>query len=89
MRRSSSEVLLHCAARSKIDYTVVEEDSNSIERLLTHYIGIYDPDTKQLQLVQARKATIRGTPRSDTDIESVEEDPAPNVTLFNSSYNHI
>ena len=49
---------------------------------MSHYIGIYDPETQDLQLVQARKATIRGTPRSETGNESAkEEEPAPNVTL--------
>lgn len=72
---------MHSAAHSRIDYTIREEESHPSESLLSHYIGVYDPDTQQLQLVPARKATIRATPRSDTGNESVEEDPAPNVTF--------
>ncbi|MCJ1264697.1 DNA-directed RNA polymerase I subunit rpa49 [Lobaria immixta] len=84
--RSSSEVLLHSAAHPRIDYTVREQEPNSVESLMSHYIGIYDPETQDLQLVQARKATIRGTPRSETGNESAkEEEPAPNLLSARSN----
>lgn len=54
-----------------------EEEPNSTETLLSHYIGIYDRDTKALHLVPARKATIRGTPRFDTIDGISEEDDGP------------
>lgn len=79
--------MLHSAARSRIDYTVREQESSSTESLLKHYLGIYDQETQQLQLIEAREATIRGTPRMDTGDDSVEEknDTAPNVNVFNLS----
>ncbi|MCJ1462350.1 DNA-directed RNA polymerase I subunit rpa49 [Pseudocyphellaria aurata] len=85
----SSEILLHsAAAQSKIDYTVQYQESNSTESLLNHYIGIYDPETQHIQLVPARAATIRGTPRSDTVNESgAEEDPASIFQLLSARSN--
>ena len=58
------ELLLHSSAHPKLDYTAREEASNRSESHLKHYIGVYDPETGKLQLVQARKLVIRSTLRS-------------------------
>ena len=58
------ELLLHSSAHLKLDFTAREESSNGSESHLKHYIGVYDPETGQLQLVQARKLVIRSTLRS-------------------------
>ena len=63
---SESEILLHCGAHPKLDYTAREEMSNGAESLLQHYVGIYDPQTGNLQVVPARKLVVRGTLRSET-----------------------
>ena len=66
--RSSStipELLLHSSAHPKLDYIAREESSSGSERHLKHYIGVYNPETGKLQLVQARKLIVRRVLRSD------------------------
>ena len=62
--RSDSEILLHCSAHPKLDYTAREEVSGGADSLLRHYVGIYDPKTGELQVVPARNVVVRGTLRS-------------------------
>ena len=64
---SIPELLLHSSAHPKLDYIAREECSNGSESHLKHYIGVYDPETGKLQLVQARKLVIRSTLRSSGD----------------------
>ncbi|KAK4693686.1 DNA-directed RNA polymerase I subunit RPA49, partial [Lecanoromycetidae sp. Uapishka_2] len=61
------ELLLHSSAHPKLDYTACEETSNGSENHLKDYIGVYDPSSGQLQLVQARKLVVRSTLRSERD----------------------
>lgn len=58
------QLLLHSSHHSKLDYIAREESSDGSESYLKHYIGVYDPETGELQLVQARKFIIRSTLRS-------------------------
>ena len=58
------EILLHSSTHPKLDYTAREESSDGSDSHLRHYIGVYDPATGKLQLVQARKAVVRSTLRS-------------------------
>ncbi|MCJ1295948.1 DNA-directed RNA polymerase I subunit rpa49 [Xylographa carneopallida] len=78
---SESELLLHCSAHPKLDYTAREESSGEADDLLRHYVGVYDPATGDIQIVPARKVTVRGTLRSTTipEIrdESSEDEKAP------------
>lgn len=75
-RRSAvPELLLHSSAHPKLDYIAREESSNSSESYLKHYIGVYDPETGKLELLQARKLVIRSTLRSNsTDDKGREGD---------------
>lgn len=77
----SSELLLHCAAHSALEYTAREEESSSMEKLMNHYIGVFDPETQELQLVPASKVIIRATPRSDPGNETAEEDENPSLKV--------
>ena len=63
------ELLLYSSAHPKLDYIAREESSNRSESHLKHYIGVYDPETGKLQLVQARKMVIRSTLRSSENNE--------------------
>ena len=58
------ELLLHSSAHPKLDYVAREEFSDGSEGHLKHYIGVYDPEAGELQLVQARKLIIRSILRS-------------------------
>ncbi|MCJ1383412.1 DNA-directed RNA polymerase I subunit rpa49 [Xylographa soralifera] len=61
---SESELLLHCSAHPKLDYTAREESSSGANDLLRHYVGVYDPATRDIQIVPTRKMIVRGTLRS-------------------------
>lgn len=81
------ELLLHSSAHPKLDYTAREESSNGSESHLKHYIGVYDPETGKLQLVQARRLVIRGTLRSSKNDEngSDSEKDAPTILSARSN----
>ncbi|KAI4257538.1 MAG: hypothetical protein L6R42_005584, partial [Xanthoria sp. 1 TBL-2021] len=67
---TNSEHLVHTSAHPRIDYTGREEDGGGTEGLLSHYIGVYDPRSGDLQLMRARKLVLRGSPRfSPTELE--------------------
>jgi len=76
------ELLLHSSAHPKLDYTAREETSNGSENHLKHYIGIYDPSTGQLQIVQARKLVVRSTLRAIGVLKNnIEDEKDPPATL--------
>ena len=67
------ELLLHSSVHPKLDYIAREETSDGSEGYLKHYIGVYDPETGELQLVQARKLIIRSTLRSSGNCDNGSE----------------
>lgn len=77
------EFMLHSSAHPKLDYVAREEPSNRSESHLKHYIGVYDPETGKLRLVQARKLVIRSSLRSSGNDEKGsdnEKDARPNLS---------
>ncbi|KAL8926724.1 MAG: hypothetical protein Q9208_002798 [Pyrenodesmia sp. 3 TL-2023] len=60
---SMSEHLLHTSAHPKIDYIGRETEGSGSDSLLNHYLGVYDPQSGQLQLVRARKLILRSVVR--------------------------
>ncbi|KAL9002111.1 MAG: hypothetical protein Q9188_004940 [Gyalolechia gomerana] len=58
----TSEHLLHTSSHPKIDYIAQEEEGRS-DSLLSHYLGVFDPGSGQLQLVRARKLVLRSKVR--------------------------
>lgn len=72
--------MLHSSAHPKLDYIAREEFSDGSEGYLKHYVGVYDPKTGELQLVQARKLIIRSILRSPGhyDNGSESDKDAPN-----------
>ncbi|KAL6713194.1 DNA-directed RNA polymerase I subunit rpa49 [Lecanora helva] len=71
------ELLLRSSTHPKLDYTASEERSNGSDAHLRHYVGVYDPETGELQLVQARNVVLRSTLRSAnaTGEEEKQKDP--------------
>ncbi|OAX82782.1 hypothetical protein ACJ72_02870 [Emergomyces africanus] len=59
---STSELLLQSSAHPKIDF-VGKEGENDLDALWNHYVAVYDPDAGILELVEARKMTVRGCVR--------------------------
>ncbi|KAI1117921.1 RNA polymerase I associated factor, A49-like protein [Nemania sp. NC0429] len=60
---SASPLLLH-SSHGKLDYTAKEEGPGGREPHLKHYIGVFDPETGELSLVEARKMAVRGVVQS-------------------------
>ncbi|KAI0105442.1 RNA polymerase I associated factor, A49-like protein [Nemania sp. FL0031] len=73
---SSSGILLHSSSHSKLDYTAKEDGPGGRESHLKHYVGVFDPATGKLSVVEARKMAVRGVVRSqqprEEDIQSKE-----------------
>ncbi|OJD24019.1 hypothetical protein ACJ73_04622 [Blastomyces percursus] len=59
---STSEILLQSSAHPRIDF-VGKEGENELDTLWNHYVAVYDPDAGKLELVEARKMTVRGCVR--------------------------
>ncbi|PSN70935.1 DNA-directed RNA polymeras-like protein I 49 kDa polypeptide [Corynespora cassiicola Philippines] len=64
---TSTELLLQSSEHPRLDYTAREEKDGSSESLLKDYVGVYDPATRKLQLVEVKKVTVRSTLRSETE----------------------
>jgi DNA-directed RNA polymerase I subunit RPA49 len=60
---ATSELLVHSSNHITIDY-LGREEAGGADSLLKHYLGVYDPATGKLQVMEARKMVIRGTVRS-------------------------
>ncbi|KAI0911513.1 RNA polymerase I associated factor, A49-like protein [Ustulina deusta] len=61
---SPSSLLLRSSSHSKLDYTAKEDGLGGRESHLKHYIGVFDPTTGELLIVEARKMAVRGVVRS-------------------------
>lgn len=57
--RHQNKLLLHSAEHTCLQYTAREEKDGSSESLLQDYVGVYDPATRKLQVVQVPKLTVR------------------------------
>lgn len=71
-----AEHLLHTSAHLTVDYLGREEEGDGAEGLLKHYIGVFDEQSGQLQLVRSKKIVLRGMVRSARiDTEAKTEKP--------------
>ncbi|KAI1006993.1 hypothetical protein K3495_g1225 [Podosphaera aphanis] len=61
---SRQELLLHSSRHPKLDYLAKEEEDGGPESLRRHYVGVFDPKTGQLDVIEARKMVIRGMVRA-------------------------
>jgi DNA-directed RNA polymerase I subunit RPA49 len=64
MTGPSAEMVLHTSSHRSVDFTAREDKAVSADSSLQHYIGIYDPVTGQLEVVNAKKMEIRGNVRA-------------------------
>lgn len=61
---ATKELLLHSSEHPKLDYTAREEELGGTDALLKHYVGVYDPETGNMELMEARKMVLRGSVRA-------------------------
>ncbi|KAK3904382.1 RNA polymerase I associated factor, A49-like protein [Staphylotrichum tortipilum] len=59
-----SEMALHSSAHKTIDYSAREERWKSVDTVLNHFLAIIDPQSGEVEIVQAKKMVVRGTVRS-------------------------
>lgn len=60
--RSTHNLLLHSQDHPRLDFTATEI---ALDDSLTHYVAIYDPTTRQLQLIPTSHLSLRSTLRSE------------------------
>lgn len=74
------ELLLHSTSHRSLDYTAREEGKRGLNQLVNHYVGIYDPKTGNLEVVEAKKMVVRGMVRAkQAPASSMGEDLAKRV----------
>jgi DNA-directed RNA polymerase I subunit RPA49 len=66
---ATRELLLRSEDDSKILYTGTEEeadeeDGSNEEPYLKHYVGVYNPETGDLDVIEARSMVVRGIVRA-------------------------
>lgn len=75
-RHRSGDLLLHSTSHRTLDYTAREDKPEDGQPLLKHYIGLFDPVTGGLQLVEGKKMVVRGAVRAqqaaDEDMKAQE-----------------
>lgn len=57
------ELLLQSSGHPKIEFIGKEEEASD-PALRKHYVGVYDPETRKLEMLEARKMVVRGIVRS-------------------------
>ncbi|KIL95282.1 dna-directed rna polymerase i subunit rpa49 [Fusarium avenaceum] len=58
------DFLLHSNAHRTMDYTVKAEGPRGEKPAMNHFLGIYDPKTGKLEVVEAKKMTMRASVRA-------------------------
>ncbi|WXC65730.1 hypothetical protein SNK03_011520 [Fusarium graminearum] len=58
------DFLLHSNAHRTMDYTVKADGARGVKPALNHFLGIYDPKTGKLEVVEAKKMTMRAAVRA-------------------------
>lgn len=61
---ATNELLIESSEHPAIEYVGREEEAGGTDGLLKHYVGVYDPVTLELKVIESRKMTVRGTVRS-------------------------
>ncbi|KAI0382920.1 RNA polymerase I associated factor, A49-like protein [Hypomontagnella monticulosa] len=77
-----SSLLLHSSSHSKIDYTAKEDGPGGRESHLKHYIGVFDPKSGELAVVEAKKMAVRGVVRAQKASEEDASERQASKTMF-------
>lgn len=79
---AANDMLLHSTSHRSLDYSAREDKPKGGQPLLKHYIGLFDPASGQLQLVEAKKMVIRGSVRA----QQAPEEDMKSQKLSNTMY---
>lgn len=66
-KSKAQEILLHSREHPAINYTAREHPTGSDAHLTKHYVAVYDPQTGELQVVEARKMDVRSSLRIEDE----------------------
>ncbi|KAK3943048.1 DNA-directed RNA polymerase I subunit rpa49 [Diplogelasinospora grovesii] len=75
------DLLLHSTSHRTLDYTAREDGPRGTDSALKHYVGVFDPATGNLQIVEARKMVVRGAVRSQKAAEEAMAERTTRQTL--------
>ncbi|KAI1378360.1 RNA polymerase I associated factor, A49-like protein [Hypoxylon crocopeplum] len=78
----ASSLLLHSSSHSKLDYTAKEDGPGGRESHLKHYIGVFDPTTAKLAVVEAKKLAVRGVVRAQRPPEEDTTEEQASKTMM-------
>ena len=78
---STSELLLCSSANPKLAH-VAREEFTGTDNLMKHYIGVYDPRTGKVQLVEARKLVLRSLLPSMESLDGTEAEKDDQSNVF-------
>lgn len=82
-KTADKRLLLHSTSHRSLDYTArEEEEARDSKPLLNHFIGIYDPKTGKMEVVEAKKMVVRGTVRSKQVPTSTSQQQEKKVGFF-------
>ncbi|KAI5868105.1 RNA polymerase I associated factor, A49-like protein [Durotheca rogersii] len=78
----ASDLVLHSSSHGKLDYTAKEDGPGGRESYLKHYVAVFDPQTGQLAVAEAKKMAIRGTVREQQPpVQDSEERDVPKTMM--------
>ncbi|OLN88324.1 DNA-directed RNA polymerase I subunit RPA49 [Colletotrichum chlorophyti] len=78
----SQDLVLHSSSHATMDYTAREDGVSESQQALKHYVGVYDPKTGTLKVVEAKKMVVRGVARAKHAPEEAMTAPADNQSYF-------
>lgn len=72
---NTHSLLLHSSQHPRLDHTA---SPSTLDQDMSHYIAIFDPEKKHLQIMPAHRLSLRASLRS----EVVEQDKKPRRTMY-------
>ncbi|KAF3805317.1 hypothetical protein GCG54_00006260 [Colletotrichum gloeosporioides] len=78
----AQDLLLHSNTHQTMDYTAREDGNGDSEKSLKHYIGVFDPKTGKLEVVEAKKMVVRGTARAKQASDEAMTAPADYQSFY-------
>ncbi|KAG6032516.1 hypothetical protein E4U41_007219 [Claviceps citrina] len=76
------ELLLHSTSHPSLDYTAREEGPRQSATLLNHFVGVYDPKTGKLDVIEAKRMVIRGLVRAKQVAETSKGEKVANKSML-------
>ncbi|EKJ73523.1 hypothetical protein NXS19_009226 [Fusarium pseudograminearum] len=76
------DFLLHSNAHRTMDYTVKADGARGLKPALNHFLGIYDPKSGKLEVVEAKKMTMRAAVRAKQSAAAAADERDASQTMM-------